>query len=185
MNQQQQLQEAKILFASGQLDKSIESFNRAEEQGSDIIDTCLSRGAAFVALRRFEEAERDFSSVLEADSDNERAYYFRGVARAALGQYQAAILDLTQSLCRNNDRGVARLLRGLAYSELGQSSDAEMDFKTVAAFSEYEMESFKNVFGVIDSPFKNTKAMLSENNAPWKNVLSDRSAQMLRNLLDD
>ncbi len=24
------------------------------------------------------------------------------------------------------------------------------------------MESFKNVFGVIDSPFKNTKAMLSE-----------------------
>ncbi len=185
MNQQQELREAKILFASGQLEKSIESFNRAEEQGSDIIDTCLSRGAAFVALRRFEEAERDFSSVLERDRDNERAFYFRGVARAALGQYQAAILDLTQSLCRNNDRGIAHLLRGLAYSELGQSSDAELDFNSAAAFSEFEMESFKNVFGVIDSPFKNTKAMLSEENAPWKNVLSDRSAQMLRNLLDN
>ena len=158
MNQQQQLREAKILFASGQLEKSINSFDRAEEQGSDIIDTCLSRGAAFVALRRFEEAERDFSSVLETDSDNERAYYFRGVAR---------------------------LLRGLAYSELDQSGEAETDFKTVADFSEYEMESFKNVFGVIDSPFKNTKAMLSEDKAPWKNVLSDRSAQMLRNLLDN
>ena len=185
MNQQQQLRDAKILFASGQLEKSIDCFDRAEELGSDVIDTCLSRGAAFVALRRFEEAERDFSSVLETDSDNERAYYFRGVARVALGQYQAAILDLTQSLCRNSDRGVARLLRGLAYSELGQSGDAEMDFKTVADFSEYEMESFKNVFGVIDSPFKNTKAMLSGDKAPWKNVLSDRSAQMLRNLLDN
>lgn len=101
MNHQQQLREAKILFASGQLDKSIESFNLAEEQGSDIIDTCLSRGAAHVALRRFEEAERDFSSVLEVDRHNERAFYFRGVARAALGQYQAAILDLTQSLENN------------------------------------------------------------------------------------
>lgn len=183
MNQQEQLREAKILFASGELVKSIESFNRAEERGSDVIDTCLSRGAALIALRRFEEAERDFTSVLGADRDNERAYYFRGVARAALGQYQAAILDLTQSLSRNDTRGVARLLRGLAYSELGQNIEAERDFKTVAAFSEYEMESFKNVFSVIDSPFKNTKAMLSEESAPWKNVLSDHSAQMLRTLL--
>ena len=185
VNPQQQLREAKILFASGQLDKSIESFNRAEEQGSDIIDTGLSRGAALMALHRFEEAERDFSNVLEADGDNERAYYFRGVARAALGQYQAAILDFTQSLRRNSERGLARLLRGLAYSELGQSNDAEQDFNSVASFSEYEMENFKNVFGVIDSPFKNTKAMVSKENGSWKNVLSDRSAQMLRNLLDD
>ena len=113
------------------------------------------------------------------------AYYFRGVARAALGQYHTAILDLTQSLCRNNDRGIAHLVRGLAYLELGQSSDAELDFNSAATFSESEMESFKNVSGVIDSPFKNTKAMLLEENAPWKNVLSDGSAQMLRNLLDN
>lgn len=185
MNQQQQLREAKILFASGQLDKCIEAFNRAEELGSDTIDTCLSRGAAFVALRRFEEAERDFSSALEADKDNERAYYFRGVARAALGQYQAAILDFNQTLKRNSDRGVARLLRGLAYSELGQSSEAEADLNSVAALSETEMESFKNVFGVIDSQFKNTKQRLSEEKSPWKNVLSERSARMLRNLLDN
>ena len=185
MDQQQQLREAKILFASGQLDESIDSFNRAEEQGSDIIDTCLSRGAALVALRRFEEAERDFSGVLEADSDNERAYYFRGVARAALGQYQAAIIDLSQSLSRNKDRGIAHLIRGLAYSELGKSDDAEQDFSSASSFSESEMEGFKNVFGVIDSPFKNTKTMLSEENGSWKNVLSDRSAEMLRNLIDN
>ena len=89
------------------------------------------------------------------------------------------------SLRGRNGLGIAHLVRGLAYSALGQSSDAELDFNSAAAFSESEMESFKNVFGVIDSPFKNTKAMLSEENAPWKNVLSDRSAQMLRNLLDN
>ena len=183
MEQQQQLREAKILFASGQLDESIASFTRAEERGSDIIDTCLSRGAALVALRRFAEAERDFSRVLGEDKNNERAYYFRGIARAALGQYEAAIRDLTQSLCRNNDQGIAHLIRGLSYSELGQNHDAELDFNSAAAFSESEMESFKNVFGVIDSPFKNTKASLAEGSAPWNNVLSDRSAEMLRNLL--
>ena len=185
MEHKQQLREAKMLFASGQLEKSIESFNRAEEQGSDIIDTSLSRGAALVALRRFEEAERDFSRVLEADMENERAYYFRGVARAALGQFQAAINDLTQSISRNNNRGVARLLRGLAYSELDQSGAAENDLNFAATSSAHEMESFKSVFSVIDSPFKNTKAKLGDENEPWKNVLSDRSAQMLRSLLDD
>jgi Flp pilus assembly protein TadD len=122
--------------------------------------------------------------VLEEDKDNERAFYFRGIARAALGQYTAAIQDLTQSLSRNNDRGIAHLIRGLAYSELGQSKDAELDFNTAAAFSSSEMESFKNVFSVIDSPFKNTKKMLAEGSGPWKNLLSDRSAEMLRGLLD-
>ena len=174
-----------MLFASGQLDKSIESFNRAESEGSDTIDTCLSRGAAFMALRRFEEAERDFSRVLDADVENERAYYFRGVARAALGQFQAAINDLTQSIRRNSDRTVARLLRGLAYSELGQSGEAENDLNFAAASSAHQMESFKNVFSVIDSPFKNTKEKLRDEKESWKNVLSDRSAEMLRNLLED
>ncbi len=185
MDPQHQLREAKMLFASGQLDQSIESFNRAEAQGSALIDTCLSRGAALVALHRFEEAERDFSRVLEADQDNERAYYFRGVARAALGQYQAAILDFTQSLNRNSGRTVARLLRGLAHSELGQSSEAEVDLNSAAALSETQMESFKNLFGLIDSPFKNTREMLSKERSAWKNVLSDRSARMLRNLLEN
>ena len=184
MEQKHQLREAKILFASGQLDESILAFNLAEEQGSEIIDTCLSRGAALVALNRFDQAERDFSTVLEHDKNNERAYYYRGIARAALGQYAAAIKDLTQSLSRNNDRGIAHLIRGLAYSELGQSRDAELDFNSAAAFSASEMESFKNVFSVIDSPFKNTKAMLAKESAPWKNLLSDRSAEMLRGLLN-
>ena len=166
MNHQHQLREAKILFASGQLDKSIEAFDRAEEKGSDIVDICLSRGAALVALRRFEEAERDFTSVLEVDRGNERAFYFRGVARAARGQYQAAIGDLTQSLCRNNDRGIAHLLRGLAYSELGQSRDAELDFNSAAAFSEAERESFKNVFGNIASPFKKHQVTAVEGKRP-------------------
>ncbi len=66
------------------------------------------------------------------------------------------------SLRGRNGLGIAHLVRGLAYSALGQSSDAELDFNSAAAFSESEMESFKNVFGVIDSPFKNTRAMLSE-----------------------
>ncbi|NNF45400.1 MAG: hypothetical protein HKN69_01400 [Desulfofustis sp.] len=64
MDHQHQLREAKILCASGQLYKGIESFNRVEEQGSDIVDTCLGPGAALVALRRFNEAEVDFLSAI-------------------------------------------------------------------------------------------------------------------------
>lgn len=38
------LKEAKILFASGQLEKSIDYFTLAENEGDDSVDICLSRG---------------------------------------------------------------------------------------------------------------------------------------------
>src|SRR5210317_1044845 len=115
MKDRNYLQGAKIFFASGQLEKSIEYFTLAEKEGGDIVDICLSRGAAAMALGRYAPAEKDFTQVLIEDKKNERAHYFRGVARVALGEYEKAINDLTFSLIRNNNRGIAHLARGLAY----------------------------------------------------------------------
>lgn len=183
MGHANQFREAKILFASGHLEESIELFNIAEDCGSKLIDVCLSRGAARVALGRYQDAEQDFTRVLGEDKDNERAYYFRGISRVALGHYEDAIQDLTQSLTRNHQRGIAHLVRGLAYSELGEKSDAELDFNSASAFSEAELQSFEKLFGKIPSPFQNTKALLAKENAPWNNLLTGRSADMLRSLL--
>lgn len=184
MKQKDTLQEAKLYFASGQLNESIEKFNVAErEQGHDTVDLCLSRGAARVALGKYKEAEDDFTRVLAEDTENERAYYFRGITRAAQGKYENAIQDLTLSLIRNNDRGIAHLVRGLAYSELGKENDAVLDFNSASAFSNAELQSFKRLFGDTVSPFKNTQALLAEENAPWNNLLTVGSADKLRKLL--
>lgn len=183
MESRNYLTKAKILFASGQLEKSIEYFTLAEREGSGIADVCLSRGAAAMALGRYADAEQDFTRVLVENEENERAHYFRGVALVALGEYERAIADLTFSLIRNNDRGIAHLVRGLAYSESGNDRDAALDFNTASAFSDSELQSFKKLFGDMPNPFSNTKALLAEENAPWNNLLTREASRKLCSLL--
>ena len=136
-----------------------------------------------MALGRYSEAKEDFSRVLKKDAKHERASYFRGVACVALGEYEQAIEDLTVSLVQNNDRGIAHLARGLAYAELGKEHDAALDMNSAAVFSEAELQSFKKLFDVLPSPFRNTQAFLAKENAPWNNLLSRDSANKLLKLI--
>ena len=177
------IRKAKILFASGNIEKSIEMFTIAEENGYSSIDLWLSRGAAQMTLGNYDKAKEDFTRVLDEDTKNERAHYFRGIAFVALGEFEDGITDLTSSLMRNNNRGIAHLVRGLAYSELGQEADAVLDLNSASAFSEAEIGSFKKLFGNLPGPFQNTKAMLAKENAPWNNLLSQNYAKKLLNIL--
>ena len=182
MNQLSKLREAKLFFASGQLRKSIHSFNDAEAEGGNLLDICISRGAAQMARGHFSDAENDFSRVLQDDADNERAYYFRGIAHAAQKKYSEAIEDFTQSLLRNKKRGIAHILRGMAYLELGNEGDAQLDFNSGSAFSEAEIKSFKALFGDNSNLFENTRNLLSRDNAPWNNIMTKDSAYRIGQL---
>lgn len=184
MKDNKDLVAAKILFASGQLEKSIEAFSAAEKKGCDVIEVCLSRGAAHMALGRYKEAKADFARVLKEDNENERAYYFRGIALFALGEYQEAVKDLTRALTKNNNRGIAHLARGMAYAELGEDKYAELDLNSATAFSSQEFRSFKKLFGKLPAPFANTRELLAKENAPWNNLLNKESARKLLHLLN-
>ena len=179
----QSLRKAKLLFASGQQRKSIKFFTFAEKEQAHLPEIWLSRGAAFMTIGRYEEAARDFTKLLDREGYNERAYYFRGVARVAEGKFEQGIRDLTLSLSRNNDRGIAHLIRGLAYAELGNKSDALLDINSADAFSEAELNSFRKLFGNSGNPFRNVSKLLAEENAPWNNLISRESAQMILNLI--
>ena len=184
MDTNKKLTEAKIYFASGQLEKSIEAFSAAEEKGCDVIDLFLSRGSAQMALGKYKEAKEDFTRVLTEDDDNERAYYFRGIASFALGDFEKAVEDLTMSLTRNNNRGIAHLARGMAYAELGEEKYATLDFSSAKAFSSEEFKSFKKLFGDLPSPFTRTRELMARENAPWNNLLNRNSAGKLLDLLN-
>lgn len=176
------LRKAKIYFASGQLEKSVRYFSLAERQGHELALIWMSRGAAQMALGNYSAAKKDFTLVLSKDPQSERAHYFRGVAMVALGEYESAIADLTQSLIKNNNRGIAHLMRGLAYGELGLLSDAKLDINSASAFSSAEFESFANLFGTLPGAFKNSRELLSKENAPWNNLLTRKSGNMLLSL---
>jgi tetratricopeptide (TPR) repeat protein len=165
-----QIRKAKLLFASGQIRESIKQFTLAENEGYELIDIWLSRGAALLALGHYKSAEKDFSNVL--------------IARAGQGLHQKAIGDLTASLSRNNNRGIAHLIRGLSYAELGNRSDAVLDINSAGAFSDAELDSFAKLFGTIGHPFRNARALLAEENAPWNNLLDRSSAEKLMKLLN-
>lgn len=183
MEKAELLRQAKIYFASGQLEKCVSAFTAAEQAGCDLVDVCLSRGAALLALGDPQAAKEDFTRVLATDSDHERAAYYRGVASAALGEYEQAIDDLTTALIHNNERGIAHLVRGVAYAELGKKADAILDINSASAFSEAELQSFKRLFGDVELPLQNTQALLAEENAPWNNLLNRDEARKLLNLL--
>ena len=177
------LQEGKILFASGNPEASIPFFTTALEQGADQVTVGLSRGSANMALQRFTDAKEDFTLVIDAAPQNERAYYFRGIAEIALQQYEAAIVDLTRSLTKNHKRGIAYLARGLAYTELGNEKDAQLDFNSASAFSEAELQSFLKVFDNHPAQRNKTIEMLKRQGAPWKALLSQKEADAIRNSL--
>jgi len=65
MNNNKYLHEAKILFASGQLEKSIDFFTVAEEKGCETVDLYLSRGATEMALGLHRDSQEDFTHVLQ------------------------------------------------------------------------------------------------------------------------
>lgn len=178
------IRRAKLFFASGQVQEAVREFTTAEQDGYELVDIWLSRGAALLALGRYRLAETDFSNVLEVQKDNERAYYYRGIAHAAQGQHRKAIEDLTASLSRNNDRGIAHLVRGLSYAELGNRSDAVLDINSAGAFSDAEIKSFTTLFGTNGHPFRHARALMAEENAPWNNLLDRSSAETLMKLLD-
>lgn len=173
------IRNAKILFASGQLSKSIELFTAVESDGYASPDLWFSRGAALLATGQHQKALADFANIIEQDSKNERAYYFRGIAQMGLGRFQEAIDDLTQCLKRNNDRGIAHLARGFAYAELGFKQEADLDFNSGKAFSAAEINSFTKLFGNHSDLFENAYSLLGEATAPWNNIMSKQSADSL------
>jgi len=181
MNGKSSLREGKILFASGQPEKSIPYFTAALEQGIDPVIIGLSRGTANMALRRYLAAKEDFTLVLNNDPQNERGYFFRGIARFALGEYEFAIEDLTRSLMKNHTRGIAYLARGLAHAQLGEEKDAAVDFHSAAAFSSAEVESFLKLFENHTSQLNKTMAMLKKQSAPWNALLTKEEADEIRN----
>ena len=183
MNGEKYLLEAKILFASGFPEKSIEYFNKALEHGQDAGTVCLSRSAVQLTRGKYKEAAEDASCVLDADPENERGYYFRGIAHFGLGQYREAIADLTKCLTKNHERGIAYLARGLAYAEIGAEEDAALDFSTASNFSSAEVDAFFKLFGDHKEQLNKTMDMLKRTSAPWKAMLTVQEADKIRSWL--
>ena len=179
------LNEGKMRFAKGHPEESIDLFSKAAEEGCNPVAVFLNRGAAFIAMKEYREAEADFDRVLQTDPDNERALYYRGIAHMATGAYQDAIADLNASIAINHNRGVAFLARGIAYAETGREEEAIADFMNASVLSNVEVEGFLNSFGANRSRFDRTMALLEGDRGPWKIVMNETEVGNLESWLEE
>jgi len=81
--------------------KGVRSLTRAIALDPKFGPAYAARANAFINLKEFRQAIRDFDQLLELSPTSEKArmaYNDRGLAKVALGQFQEAVRDYTQSI---------------------------------------------------------------------------------------
>ena len=82
-------------------------------------------GAQFLKLKRIDEAEKEFETVLRDDPKNFNAKFNMGLVHVERRQYSEALTVLNQATTLDSSRAVARLWIGVAKLELGDMESAE------------------------------------------------------------
>jgi tetratricopeptide (TPR) repeat protein len=84
-------------------------------------------GAQYLKLKRLDEAERQFQTVLARDARNFNAVFNLGLVRVERHDYPGAIAQLNQAIAIDATRPVARLWLGFALLETGDGRGAERE----------------------------------------------------------
>jgi Flp pilus assembly protein TadD len=84
-------------------------------------------GAQFLKLKRLDEAEKQFRTVLARDPRNFNAVFNLGLVRVERHDYAGAISQLNQAIATDGSRPVARLWLGFALLETGDLPNAERE----------------------------------------------------------
>ncbi len=140
-------EEGKRLFVEGKYELSIEAFTQAAEAGYEQEISYLSRGAAYLKLRRSDEAIADFSWVINVREDNPRAFYYRGMAYAQKGTYEKAAEDFSRALALKPDEGTYLFARGAAYMEMGKLEEAGEDIRNAANYLAAAAQGYADMIG--------------------------------------
>ncbi|MDP9352128.1 MAG: tetratricopeptide repeat protein [Chloroflexota bacterium] len=87
----------------------------------------LGRGLELQKQQKYDEAAREFTSVIRSQPDSRDAYLFRGIALTNGGRFEDAISDFSQALELRED-GRAYIYRGQSYLAIGDKARAARDF---------------------------------------------------------
>ncbi|MCB2184321.1 MAG: tetratricopeptide repeat protein [Desulfobulbaceae bacterium] len=172
------------LFLKKKYTDSSEAFKKALDEGYDAVTTHLSIGAAYLHDRKFDEAMREFSKVIELDKENDRALYYRGIAYMNKKDFPCAVADFNNSIEKNKDRATAFLARGIAQAESGNEQDAVENFKRAVAFAQAEVKNFSNLFGSTMTSFDRSMALLEGERGPLTKVLTKEEIEKVKNWME-
>lgn len=110
---------AQAAFLRGDYAGAVDEFTALIEANPSTTEWYIGRGVAYVALENYDEAQRDFETVLELDPDTDDARVLRQLGYIyALDDPQQAIDLLTRLIDSGRARAADYTTRGIAYATL-------------------------------------------------------------------
>jgi tetratricopeptide (TPR) repeat protein len=116
-------------FAMESYDSAKINFNKAQNLGINNLDMLNKLGLSNLRLANFDEALKNFSTIIELDKTYNLAYLNRGEAYFFLKDYDNSIEDFNEFLAINNQSGRAYYMRGMSHVNKGEIGKALEDLK--------------------------------------------------------
>ena len=108
-------------FKAGELAAAVEAYTLSLELAPGAAAVHANRAAAYLKLRRWDDAEADATFALELQPGYFKALLRRGAARVELGRHREALGDLEAALAADPASAQAAALRDRALRKLGRS----------------------------------------------------------------
>ena len=123
---------------------SIDLLNEILDADSDDKLALLARGTVYLKMGNAQNAENDFSRVLELDAAHPRAFHLRGLARESKGDDDEALNDFNKAIEIDPAYGAAYYSRASLLTKMGQEDEAAEDMQMIAHLTDVNIESFAN-----------------------------------------
>ena len=161
---QLQLEMGNLLFGEERYGQAIEAYEEAVRIYDDSTNR-YSLGQAYLKANRFNDAENQFSKIIQMGGENARNGYFgMGQAYKAQEKYDDAIAQFERAVSKDSDFYAAYEQIGLTYADRGMLDEAEAmvadlahkDPESAALLNSYinKMTPPKVMFAYADSTFK-------------------------------
>ena len=140
---------------SGDDDFAINLFTKAIELDPTFSDAYNDRGASYVSLGEYSEAEADFTKAIELVPDDADYYNNRGVVRMSLFEVETSIDDFSTAIELDPGMIDAYLNRSMVYARLQRFEESLTDLGRILELdSEYaEIHSYRaDILMALDRP---------------------------------
>ncbi|MBN1950694.1 MAG: tetratricopeptide repeat protein [Bacteroidales bacterium] len=163
-------------------EEAVKDFLKAAESDSSILKTALEGAAeAYEVMKNFPEAIAIYSSFIERDSADTKAYLQRAKAKNNNGEPRLAIEDYSEVIRLEPTSGEAFLNRGICYAQIGKLQNTVADSKSAAENGYKPASAWYNAAKASFFMGLTTEATTYLNKIPGE--LADTSIQVDKNLL--
>ena len=131
------------------INKAIEMYRQAIQLQEGFVSSRFHLGLMYHKLKRYIEAIKCFSRVIDRIKDDKTVYIARGIVYFDMGNYSLAIQDFTQAIHYDESDPVGYFRRGFSFFYAKRYKDAMEDFVKA---NEYELDMYNEDMNIERNP---------------------------------